>query len=58
VKNWLRIFVLALLLVAAFSLAVKGESNHAMTQSRSDYPRSEGKIDNFSFGPQSIHAGT
>jgi plastocyanin len=58
-RNWVRIIVLALLLVVAFSLAVvKGESNHATTQDAAC--ASKVKIDNFSFGPQSISvsAGT
>ena len=49
-KNIVRIFVFALLLVAAFSFAVvKGESNYAVTQAAPG--EVEVKIDNFSFGP-------
>ncbi len=52
-KNIVRIFVFALLLVAAFSFAVvKGESNYAIAQAAPN--AMEVKIDNFSFGPQSI----
>ena len=52
-KNIVRIFVFALLLVAAFSFAVvKGESNFAVAQAAPS--EVEVKIDNFSFGPQSI----
>jgi hypothetical protein len=53
VKNIVRIFVFALLLVAAFSFAVvKGESNYAVAQAAPG--EVEVKIDNFSFGPQSL----
>jgi plastocyanin len=51
VKNIVRIFVFALLLVAAFSV-VKGESNYAVAQAAPG--EVEVKIDNFSFGPQSL----
>ena len=52
-KNIVRIFVFALLLVAAFSFAVvKGESNYAVAQAAPG--EVEVKIDNFSFGPQSL----
>ena len=51
-KNILRIFVFALLLVAAFSFAVKGESNYAAA--RAAPSEVEVKIDNFSFGPHSL----
>jgi len=45
--------VFALLLVAAFSFAVvKGESNYALAQATPG--EVEVKIDNFSFGPQSL----
>jgi len=53
VKNIIRIFVFALLLLAAFSFAVvKGESNYAVAQAGPG--EIEVKIDNFSFGPQSL----
>jgi plastocyanin len=53
VKNFIRIFVLALLLVAAFSFAVvKGETAHPNAQAAAGSVAV--KIDNFSFGPQSI----
>jgi plastocyanin len=53
VKNIVRIFVFALLLVAAFSFAVvKGESNYAVAQAAPG--EVEVKIDNFSFPPQSL----
>jgi plastocyanin len=52
VKNVVRIFVFALLLVAAFSFAVKGESNCTVAQAAPN--EMEVKIDNFSFGPQSL----
>jgi len=53
VKNIVRIFVFALLLVAAFSfVVVKGESNYAVAQAAPG--EVEVKIDNFSFGPQSL----
>ena len=58
-KNVVRIFVFALLLVAAFSFAVvKGESNHTVAQAAAN--EVEVKIDNFSFGPQplSVSPGT
>ncbi len=49
-KNIVRIFVFALLLVAAFSfVVVKGESNYAVAQAAPG--EVEVKIDNFSFGP-------
>jgi len=49
VKNIVRIFVFALLLVAAFSFAVvKGESNYAVAQAAPG--EVEVKIDDFSFG--------
>ena len=52
-KNWIRIGVLAVLLVAAFSLAiVKGETAHPAAQAAPSAVAV--KIDNFSFGPQSI----
>ncbi len=52
-KNIVRIFVFALLLVAAFSfVVVKGESNYAVAQAAPG--EVEVKIDNFSFGPQSL----
>jgi plastocyanin len=55
VKNIVRIFVFAVLLVAAFSFAVvKGESNCAVSAGRAS--EVEVKIDNFSFGPQSLSA--
>jgi len=53
VKNWIRICVLAVLLVAAFSLAiVKGETARPAAQAAASAVAV--KIDNFSFGPQSI----
>jgi len=53
VKNVVRIFVFALLLVVAFSFAVvKGESNYTVAQAAAN--EVEVKIDNFSFGPQSL----
>ena len=52
-KNFIRIFVLALLLVAAFSLVVvKGETAHQNSQTASSTVAV--KIDNFSLGPQVI----
>ena len=52
-KNWIRICVLAVLLVAAFSLAiVKGETARPTVQAAASAVAV--KIDNFSFGPQSI----
>jgi len=52
-KSWIRICVLALLLVAAFSLVVvKGETAHPNPQATASIVAV--KIDNFSFGPQAI----
>ncbi len=52
-KNLVRVVVFALLLVAAFSLAVvKGETAHPNSQTAASSVAV--KIDNFSFGPQSI----
>src|SRR5258708_36530404 len=52
-KSLPRIAVLALLLVTAFSLAVvKGETAHQNSQAAANAVAV--KIDNFSFGPQSI----
>jgi plastocyanin len=52
-KSLIRIGVLALLLVAVFSLAVvKGETAHPAAQSAANVVAV--KIDNFSFGPQAI----
>jgi plastocyanin len=53
VKNIIRIFVCALQLLAALSfVVVKGESIRATQQAAANTV--EVKIDNFSFGPQSI----
>jgi plastocyanin len=52
-KNYVRILALALLLVTLFSLVVvKGETIHASSAATAS--TAEVKIDNFSFGPQSI----
>jgi plastocyanin len=52
-KSLIRIGVLALLLVASFSLAVtKGETAHPAAQAAANIVAV--KIDNFSFGPQVI----
>jgi plastocyanin len=52
-KNYVRIFALALLLVTIFSLVVvKGETIHVSSAATAS--TAEVKIDNFSFGPQSI----
>ena len=52
-KNLIRICVLAVLLVAAFSFAVvKGETARPNSQAAASSVAV--KIDNFSFGPQSI----
>ena len=52
-KNFIRICVLAVLLVAAFSLVVvKGETARPTAQAAAS--SAAVKIDNFSFGPQAI----
>ena len=51
-KNFVRICVLAALLVAAFSLVVKGENTRPTPQAAAS--SAAVKIDNFSFGPQAI----